>query len=456
MIARSSPSAQETLHASKAAVLHLLRYRWFVFAVLGLDGALLSFHYVWGATLSRYHVAAWSLDAAQLGLLAAFGFLPYALMQIPGGLLTDKFGGRAVLTAALTGTAAGTALFALAPNFSVAVVGRIVIGVSSAVILLPSLAVLARWFRSREYATIQGGYLLLSALGSLVATTPLAMAAERWSWRFPMLAVAMMTLVGAGFTWWIVRNTPQDLGLPPLGTIDQEAGVGHEKQVRPSLREGWRAWRTVPTLWISSLLLFASWGSLQAFQGLWAGPLLRHVRGFTDAEVGQSLFIFTLGIGLGPMIFGWFSDRVVQARRPVVIASIFGQTLLWGSVILAITWLPVVLLNLTFFSIAALGGGVLVTQVMIKELCPPGAFGTIFGIVNGSAFYGTATFQLLAGGILTAVGPQSTTNEPTYGAWAYALAMCPIVGCMVIATCFSLRLSETIGGERISWPQQIS
>jgi MFS family permease len=180
------------------------------------------------------------------------------------------------------------------------------------------------------------------------------------------------------------------------------------------------------------------------------------VRGFTDADVGQSLFMFTLGIGLGPMLFGWLSDRVVQARRPVVIASILGQTLLWSLVILAIAWLPVLLVNLAFFGIAALGGGVLVTQVMVKELCSPGAFGTIFGIINGSAFYGTATFQLLAGGILAAVGPQTITDEPTYGAWAYALALCPIVVCMTIAVCFSFRLSETLGGGRISWPRQIS
>src|SRR5688572_24654575 len=122
-MATSSPWTQSSHRESTADVQRLLRYRWILFAVLGLDGALLSFHYVWGATLSGHHAVTWRLDAGQLGLLAALGFLPYALMQIPGGYVTDLFGGRRVLAMALTITAAGTAFFALAPTFGLAAVG---------------------------------------------------------------------------------------------------------------------------------------------------------------------------------------------------------------------------------------------------------------------------------------------------------------------------------------------
>jgi sugar phosphate permease len=431
--------------ASSAAVQRLLRYRWIVFAVLGLDGALLSFHYVWGATLSGHHTVTWGLNAGQLGLLAALGFLPYALMQIPGGYLTDRLGGRRVLTTALAATAIGTAIFALAPTFNIAVVGRIAIGVGSAAILLPTLAVLARWFRTREYATIQGGYLLVSALGALVATVPLALAAERWGWRSPMLAVAVVTMLGAGLSWLVVRDAPSNLGLPPIAAIDPDANRTEEVPQRLSLREGFHMWRTVPTLWISSLILFASWGALQAFQGLWAGPILRHVRGFTAAEVGQSLLMFTLGVGFGPLIFGWLSDRVVRARKPVVIAAVIGQTLLWFLIVLTVDRIPTTLLNLVFLGIATLSGGVLVAQVMVKELCPPGTFGTIFGIVNGAPFYGTAAIQFIVGAILTTIGPVTVAAEPVYSARAYSLALAPIVGVMVVASVFAFRLKETLG-----------
>jgi sugar phosphate permease len=369
-------------------------------------------------------------------------------MQIPGGYLTDRFGGRRMLSVALTVTAAGTALLASAPTFGVAVVGRIVIGAGSAVILLPSLVVLARWFRTREYATIQGGYLLLAALGSLVATVPLAVAAERWSWRAPMLADAGITLLGAGLSWWVIRNDPSELGLPPIAAVDPDAAALASSEERLSLRAGFRLWRTEPTLWITSLILFASWGALQAFQGLWVGPVLRQVRGFSTIEVGQSLFMFTLGVGLGPVLFGWLSDRVVRARRPVVIAGLIGQTLLWLLVVVTVAWLPALLLDLVFFGIAGLSGGVLVAQVMVKELSPPGTFGTIFGIINGAPFYGTAALQLLGSGILTVIGPERIADEPIYGAPAYTAALFPVVMVMVVATGLSFRLQETLAPRR--------
>src|SRR5438552_1528367 len=79
-------------------VQRLLRYRWLIFAVVSGNGVLLYFHYAWGATLSGYHTVDWKLDAGQLGLLAASGFFSYALMQIPGGYLTDLLGVRKAMS----------------------------------------------------------------------------------------------------------------------------------------------------------------------------------------------------------------------------------------------------------------------------------------------------------------------------------------------------------------------
>jgi hypothetical protein len=86
---------------------------------------------------------------------------------------------------------------------------------------------------------------------------------------------------------------------------------------------------------------------------------------------------------------------------------------------------------------------------MVKEACRPGTFGTIFGIINGITFYGTVIIQLVAGGILNAVGPESIRDEPIYSAQAYSLALSPIVILMTIAACFSLRLRETLSGPHV-------
>lgn len=431
-------------------------YRWIIFAALALDGVLLYFHYTWGATLSGYHAETWALDAERLGLLAALGFFPYALMQIPGGYLTDLLGVRKVMTIAITLTALGTAIFAAAPAYALAVVGRTLIGIGSAVILLPALKLLSRWFRKDEFGTIQGAFLLLSAAGSVAATVPLALAAERWGWRAPMLAVAVLTAIAAAVSWGLLRNDPRDLDLPGIEAVDQQATPTRNAPdtPRPSLRVGLRAWATITTLWGSSVIIFASWGSIQAFQGLWAGPLLRHVRGFSPPQVGETLFMFTLGLAIGPVLFGFASDRL-GVRKPIVVFATVGQMVFWTVVILTVDRLPLVLLNVAILGIALLGGGVLVVQVMIAELCPPGMFGIVFGIINGSAFYGSAALQLLSGMLLTAIGPVTVAAEPVYSAQSYTLALSPIIGLMLIAAVISLRLGETLGPGRVRWPSQI-
>jgi len=436
----------------------LLGYRWIIFAIVASNGALLYFNYSWSATLSGYLAADWNLDAGQLGLLAALGFFPYALMQIPGGYITDLIGSRKAMSLFVLLLAIGTAIFASAPNYTIAILGRTVIGFASGVIMLPSLKVLARWFRVGEFATVQGSFILLANVGSLSGTLPLAIAAERFGWRIPMWGVAVLAAVVAVATWLFLRNDPVELGMAPLSAIDPQAApeAVAPTTTRPSIRKSFYAWRTIPTLWSISVIFFATFGALQSFQALWAGPLLRQVRGLSTIETGTALLMFTIGTGIGPILFGIVSDRFFQARKPVVVLSAIAQLIVWGLIIYTFQWLPLELLYFLFIAISALSGGILVAQVMIKELCPPSMFGTIYGIHNGSGFYGTAFLQIVTGSILAAIGPIAVATEPVYSAQAYTIALTPVLVCILIAAVLSFKLGETLGHGRMEWSIQTS
>ncbi len=414
--------------------------------MVGFCAALMYFHFAWPATLSSYHSAEWHLNAKQLALLAALGFLSFALMQIPGGYLTDLLGGRVTLTAALILLALGTAIFAGAATFSTAAFGRALIGLGAAVIFTGALKIFSYWFRAREYATILGAFILVGTMGSLAATLPLALAAERWGWRTPMIGIAVLTAIAVVVNWIIVRDDPTEIGLPSIDTLEPETAVPNApaSAAKPSLRIGFHTWRRTPTLWGTSLILFATTGTLWSFQALWAGPLLRHVRGLSVAAVGGALLMFTIGKGVGPALFGIISDRFVRARKPVVVFAVVGQTTLWLLVIGTFDRLPLPILYLAFAGLSVLHGGALLTQVMIKEITPPHLFGTVYGIINGAGWYGTAAIQLITGSVLNAIGPTTVTSEPVYSTQAYTLALCPIIVFMLIASSVSMKLDETL------------
>ena len=433
---------------------HLLRYRWVIFVTTGIAGMQMYFHFGLGATLSGYHVEAWGLDAGQLGVLGAMIFVPFALMQIPAGYLTDRLRGRMVLSACLGVMALGTGVFAAAPSFNVALVGRSLIGLGTGAIFAPALKILANWYRTREFATATGGFLLLGAIGSVLATLPLAVAAERWGWRTPMAAVAGLTLLIAAITWIVIRDNPTDLGMPGIRTLDPDAVPAQVAEPRAAsiFRAGIMEVRSQPALWVVGLLLFATTGSLWAFQALWAGPLLRHVRGLSVTAIGSALLMFTLGKAIGPALFGFISDRLVQARKPVVVFAVVTKAVLWVLVILTFEHMPLTLLFLSFFGLSALHGGALLLQTMIKELAPAHLFGTVYGVINGAGFYGAALFQFTTGSVLDLIGPSHITAEPVYSAQAYTIALSPIIVVMLIATGLSFRLTETL---RNSPPSQI-
>ncbi len=285
------------------------------------------FHFSWGATLSRYHTVEWGLDASQLGLLSAMSFIPFALAQIPGGYLTDILGSRKVLSLAMALLALGTAIFASAPTFAVALLGRILLGVGTGVIFTPALKVLSRWFQAGEFAIAHGGFILVGAFGSVIATWPLAMAAEAWGWRTPMWIVAGLTILIAIAVWLLVRDDPADLSLPAITSLAREArklpSAPAAKQ--PSFQAGCLLWYKLPTLWAISLILIATSGTLWSFQSLWAGPLLRHVRHLSVIEASSALLMFTLGKAAGPLLFGFISDRLINARKPVVVFTVLTQ-----------------------------------------------------------------------------------------------------------------------------------
>jgi MFS family permease len=90
---------------------------------------------------------AFSVGAAVLGQLSALYFYPYALLQIPIGVLLDRFGARVLLSGAMAMAALGTIAFGLARSLELAYAGRFLIGAGSAVGFIGSLALASRGSR---------------------------------------------------------------------------------------------------------------------------------------------------------------------------------------------------------------------------------------------------------------------------------------------------------------------
>jgi sugar phosphate permease len=428
-----------------------LSYRWASFGSLALGLSLVLFHQSAAATISSHLAREWTLDAASLGLLGSLWFLPYAIMQIPGGYIADFWGPRKVVTGSLAVMSVGALLFASANTYGMALGARLLIGAGSSLILVPSLKSFAVWFRAREFATVQGLFILTGNLiGALAATTPLAFVSDRLGWRTPLISVALLGFVATALNWWVIREGPRDLGLPEV-TRYQSGMSSRARDATREARSDSRRFRDAiyfiadqPILRISWVILFISFGSFFGLQGLWAGPWLRDVRGLTSVEIGVWLMLLPMGLGIGTLGFGYVSDRILGRRRPLIIVGLVLQALLWVLLILFMADVPESLGLLLFFLLGFAMGGTLLIQVVIKEVCPYHLFGSILGFMNTAAFFGSATVQIVTGWILGLVTPVSFAPEPVYSASAYLLALAPVSVAALAAVGLCWLLPETL------------
>jgi len=124
-----------------------LRRRWLIFSILAVGYMLVYFHRLCPAVVAKEIMATLGVGGAIMGLLSSAYFYPYALMQLPSGLLADSWGPRKTITSFFILAAIGSAILGLAPNPVVAIIGRGLVGVGVSLLFVSTMKILAVWFR---------------------------------------------------------------------------------------------------------------------------------------------------------------------------------------------------------------------------------------------------------------------------------------------------------------------
>jgi len=389
------------------------------------------------AVMTQELMAEFSLAAAGLGNLSAFYLYGYVAMQIPTGLMVDRFGARRVLAVGAAVAAAGSFLFALAPNLFAANLGRLLIGGSVGVAWVGTLKLAAQWLPAQRFALASGLTLAAGMSGAVTAGVPLAAAVNAFGWRPVMLAGAIVLAFICAAIWLIVRDDPAERGY----TGYTSAPVGFATP-RPSI---WRGLADVLRYRNTWLIFFAPQGisgATIAFGGLWGVPYLVSVYGFSSARAAFYCSALMLAWALGGPVFGAFSDRL-RERKPLYVIGSVCALVLWSVVVLAPpspTVLLVMLIAAGFVS------GCMVTGfAYAKESVPAHLAGTATGVANMGSMTGAMLLQPLIGIVLDQgwVGELTYGGARSYGAQAYRDAFLPLLGWLAVSLASTLATRET-------------
>jgi len=245
------------------------------------------------------------LTPASLGLLTSAYFVAFAAMQLPAGMLLDRYGPRRVEPVLLMLAGTGALLFAMADNVSGLVAARALIGAGSAVCLMAPLKAIATWYPAEKQASLSGWMMVAGGLGALIATAPLEFTLRFLTWRSVLVVLAVTTYTVAAWIWLKVPDTPKHP--QAQGVAAQWAGV-------KSVFAHRRFW------WIAPLGAFGM-GAFMAIQGLWSVPWLMEVDGYSRPTAARHLLVMGATTLLGYLLIGLFATRL--ARRNIHARHLF-------------------------------------------------------------------------------------------------------------------------------------
>lgn len=332
------------------------------------------------------------LSAAGLGNLSAFYFYSYVAVQIPTGLLADRWGPRRVLTAGAALTALGTLTFALAPGAAYANAGRLAIGAAAGVAFVSMLKLASHWMPLRRFALASGVALFIGTLGATLAGAPLRVAVDAFGWRPVMLASAILTAAVAAAIWVVVRDDPSERGYDSY--FAGSRSLARSPSIAASLREVFR-YRNV---WLIVAIPGGFSSIVLTFAGLWGVPFLATQHGFTTREAAMTTSAMLIAWAIGGLVFAQVSQRL-GARKPVLAAGLVATLAAWGFALglrAPAGWLVV----LPLVAAAFLAGAFILTFAFAKESVPARLGGTVSGIANMGVMLGGMFMQPLVGWLL--------------------------------------------------------
>lgn len=373
------------------------------------------------------------IGATAFGALGFFYFTAYATMQIPAGVLLDRFGPRFFLTIACAFCGFGTLIFASAQNFAMAEVSRFVTGLGSAFAMLGTLVLTANWFPITRFALLHGLLLTVGISGAVFGGAPLGIIIEHFHWRETMtilgiIGVALMLLI-----WLIVRDRPtSNIG---------ESSKQHKRVDTRQVILGMAKIFTTPQSWLTALYGALMYAPTQ-MMAQWGPSFLPLNYAISKATAAGFISLMFFGWVLGSPIYGGLSDYLGRRKVPLYIST-FG-TLATAVPILYLHSLPLPVLGTLLFLFGFFTCGFVPSFSILREQHSAKFSGTALGFMNMINSMGAA-LAIPAIGIILDYRWNGLLNGTTrvYDLADYRAALSAIPVCFVLAIILLPMIKET-------------
>lgn len=339
-------------------------------------------------------------NAQELATLAVFQLVVYAGMQIPVGILLDRFGAKKLLIIGALVMSIGSFTVALAPNLGVAVFGRMLVGMGDSFTFISMIRMINGWYQGAQATRIQQNVSTVGQLGQFVSAVPFWFLLEHLGWNFSFTVISLVSLL-------VVL-------LLLAFTADERAEHEHLRHQAPSIKiatsqllENMRNPGIRMALWTH----FVTQPTTTSVSLLWAVPFLVSAEGQSHEFASLTLTAMVLfGLVTGPLI-GLVCSKYPQKRALLVYCVVGLNSFTWLALLAIPDQANRFVLLVCFLLISIGGPASLVAFDYTKDIAPKSRLGSANGFANVGGFLASFVMMYLTGLIIDLVQQATSSTQ---------------------------------------------
>jgi sugar phosphate permease len=368
------------------------KFKWVVFASVLFTYFLMASQRTAPGLITDQVMRDFNVTASTIGLLTSIQFFVYTGLQVPMGILADRYGPNFFLILGTILTGIGTIIYSLGTHEVVLFFARILTGTGDATIWVNMVLILGQWFKVKEFVQLIGFAGMTGSLGFLLATVPFSAWINLLGWRAAFFSVGLLLCLCGVLLYFVLIKKPKQFfqkeWLAPKKEIQRENTIVLLRRIF-SNRQAWA-------------LFFCHFGVVGAYVGFigsWAVPYGMHMYGMTRTEASQLIMIGLIGALIGAPLTSWISSRLETIKRPYIVVHI---TILmsWVFLLLFKGNPPLFMLTLLFFIIGLGYGASALTFAVVRQSFPMSESGVVSGFANTGGFLSAVLLPSIFGMIL--------------------------------------------------------
>ncbi|UCZ55089.1 MFS transporter [Bacillus shivajii] len=363
------------------------RFRWVVFASVLFTYLIMSSQRTAPGLITDQLMLDFQVTATTIGLLVSIQFFVYTGLQIPMGLMADRFGPNFFLISGALLTGVGTIFYSIGTHEYVLFLARMLIGVGDATIWVNMVIILSQWFHAKEFTRLIGIVAMTGSLGFLVATVPFALLIDFLGWRPAFFSIGLLLCLCSILLYVVLLKKPK-----------QSFFIKNDRQREKT----WVILRRIFSnrqAWALFLCHFGIVGTYIGFISSWGVPYGMTIYGMTRTEASQLVMIGLVGALIGAPLASWISSRLGMIKRPYIVVHII-LLLSWSIFLIFHGNPPSSLLTILFFIIGLAYGANALTFAAVRQSFPIKESGLVSGFANTGGFLSAVLLPSIFGKVL--------------------------------------------------------